>query len=43
LTAEGRSTLRSMLEYIPRHERRMTSKLSASERRTLIKLLRKLV
>jgi DNA-binding MarR family transcriptional regulator len=43
LTAEGRSVLRSMLRYIPRHERRMTSKLSASERRTVVTLLRKIV
>jgi len=43
LTAEGRSVLKRMLQYIPRHERRMTSKLSATERKTVVILLRKLV
>jgi len=43
LTAEGQATLERMLDYIPRHERRMTNKLSAKERKTLVMLLRKLV
>jgi DNA-binding MarR family transcriptional regulator len=43
LTARGRDVLERMLEYIPRHERRMTNRLSARERRTLVTLLRKLL
>jgi DNA-binding MarR family transcriptional regulator len=43
LTAKGRGLLKRMLGYIPRHERGMTRRLSATERQTLVKLLRKLL
>jgi DNA-binding MarR family transcriptional regulator len=43
LTTKGRGALNRMLRHIPRHERRMMKRLTASERRTLVVLLRKLL
>jgi DNA-binding MarR family transcriptional regulator len=42
LTRKGQATLKSMLAFIARHERKVTRKLSADERKQLVVLLRKI-
>jgi DNA-binding MarR family transcriptional regulator len=42
LTREGQAALKSMLAFIARHEREVTGKLTAAERKQLVVLLRKI-
>jgi DNA-binding MarR family transcriptional regulator len=41
LTPKGATRLKAMMRYLDEHEQRITAKLSAAERETLIALLRK--
>jgi DNA-binding MarR family transcriptional regulator len=42
LTRQGQAALKSMLAFIARHERKVTRKLTPSERKQLVVLLRKI-
>ena len=42
LTRQGAAALKSMLAYVAQHERKISARLSAAERKQLITLLRKL-
>ena len=42
LTRQGASALKTMLAFVSEHERKVTSKLTPSERKKLVELLRKI-